>query len=363
MKHFLRRKFSELDPKNQLPFEASKASQSSGELGFGVTVTEKIRFLKKDGSFNVRRKGLAWWQSLHWYDLLITMNWWKFLCFLIFIFISVNALFALLYLQLGSTHFAGIEAEFPLVAQFFEFFFFSVQTFATVGYGRVNPLDFEAGMLSSVESLVGLLMTALATGLLFARFARPTAKIIYSQQAVIAPYQGGRAFELRIVNGRSSALTEVEAQLTVSMLINRNGKTSREFHALGLERSKINFFPLSWTIVHPIQEDSPLHTVKSWEELHEAEVEFMLIIKAYDDSFAQEVYSRHSYIASEIVWGAKYVSMFHPEGKEIVLELDQLDKIEKVALPFPEYEHKSAHYEGFMPDADLHPGVNSPQNP
>src|SRR5437588_7072587 len=181
------------------------------DLGFGSVVSEtrNIRLLNRDGSFNVTRKGLGYWESLSLYHSMLTMGWTKFFSLLLVGYLVVNLLFAGAYIACGPTALSGESG----VQGFLQAFFFSIDTFATIGYGNVAPIGMAANVIVAVESFIGLLALALATGILFARFSRPTAKIIFSRNAVIAPYKNMTAFMFRITNARKNQLIEVEAKV------------------------------------------------------------------------------------------------------------------------------------------------------
>src|ERR1051325_10215417 len=169
------------------------------DLGFGSVVSRESRqrLLNRDGSFNVDRRGLSLLASLSLYHSLLTMRWWKFLSLLTLSYILANVIFATGYVMCGPGALEN-SANFSLGSGFMRAFFFSVETFATIGYGNIAPVGLAANMLMTVESLVGLLGFALATGLIFARFSRPTAEIIFSKSAIIAPYKDATPFEFRI---------------------------------------------------------------------------------------------------------------------------------------------------------------------
>jgi inward rectifier potassium channel len=219
----------------------------------------------------------------------------------------------------------------PNTSQFLQDFFFSVQTLATIGYGRMSPHGLAANILVSIEALVGLLGLALATGLLFSRFSRPSAKIAYSHNAIIAPYRGITALEFRIANERSNEL--IEANATVTLSWNEHdveGKLLRKFYPLTLERSKVVFFPLQWVIVHPIDETSPLYGMTK-EKFDATDAEILILLTAVDETFSQTVHSRSSYKYHEIVWGAKFVDMFQPSDDDMVsIDLRRIHAIEKI---------------------------------
>lgn len=286
------------------------------DLGFGSKVSsQRMRLINRDGSFNVERKGLPFFESLSIYHSLLEMSWLKFNLVVLLSYLIVNTIYALIYMLVGIEHLGGITGK-TVFEQFLDAFFFSGQTITTVGYGVIHPIGFWASSVSLLESMSGLLGFALATGLLYGRFSRPNAKILYSKKAVIAPYRGITAFEFRIANARKNQLINVDALVMVSMKINENGQSVRKFFELLLERNLINFFPLTWTIVHPINEESPLYGV-SLDEFKVSDAEFMILIKAFDETFSQSVHSRSSYSLNEMMWGAKFKNIYVESAKGI----------------------------------------------
>jgi inward rectifier potassium channel len=297
----------------------SNSEDPGRDLGFGAIVARESRqrLLNQDGSFNVVREGLSPLTSLSVYHSLLTITWPRFLGLTAVFYLLSNALFALGYMACGPGALGGLRSDTPQ-GRFVEEFFFSIQTFATIGYGVVYPRSLAANLLVTIESLVGLLGFALATGLLFARFARPTARILFSRQAIIAPYREITAFEFRIANVRSNQLIDVAARVQLSRFL-PDGR--REFIPLSLERSQVVFFPLAWTIVHPIDEKSPLWGVTE-RELLAQEVEFLILLTGTDETFAQVVHTRSSYRAEEVVWGARFTNLFNPPTPDGVLSID-----------------------------------------
>lgn len=293
------------------------------DLGFGSVVSQQSRkrLLNRDGSFNVVREGLSPITSLSLYHALLTITWPRFLGLIILFYLGINGGFAAAYLACGpgalngaTTAITATQAE-----RFLESFFFSVQTFATIGYGVMSPKSLAAHVLVTLESLVGLLGFALATGILFARFSRPSAKILFSDVAIIAPYRGITAFEFRLANARSNELVQVEARVTLSRF--KPGGGGRQFIPLNLERDQVLFFPLAWTIVHPIDETSPLHGMGP-EALAAAGAEFLVFLTAFDETFSQTVQTRSSYVAEDVVWGARFESVFNPQRDDGVVSID-----------------------------------------
>ncbi|MDP9122116.1 MAG: ion channel [Acidobacteriota bacterium] len=302
------------------------------DLGFGSVVASESRqrLLNPDGTFNVKRDGLRAFSSLSLYHDLLSLSWPRFLALVVTAYLAANALFALGYVACGAGAIQGVPAASMGGSEFLRCFFFSVQTFATIGYGHLSPVGLAANLLVTVESLFGLLGFALATGILFSRFSRPTARIIYSSKAIITPYQGSTAFEFRIVNARSNQLVEVEATVLLSWM--QDGKV-RSFQPLRLERQKVIFFPLAWTVVHPIDSDSPLYGITA-EELAARNAEFLVLLTGIDETFSQQVHSRSSYKTEEIAWGAKFGNIWNPPRDGILsIDIGRLHDIVPAQLP------------------------------
>jgi inward rectifier potassium channel len=311
--------------------DAERARAADEDLGFGSRVTEqsRLRLLNRDGSFNVRRVGLSFLESLDLYHSLLTMPWWKFFLVTFANYLVINLLFATIFFALGADALGGIT-ETELTERFLDDFYFSVQTFTTVGYGHLFPRSNTANLLVVLNAFLGSLFFALATGLLFARFSRPTAKIEFSHRALIAPYRDITGFEFRIANQRRSQLIDVSARVLLVLNETVDGTTKRRFHNLSLERERVAFFPLTWTIVHPIDESSPLYG-RTEADLRSAEAEFTVLLTATDDIFAQMVHARTSYLGDEVVWGAKFTDPFVASDDGILrVDLRRLHEYEEV---------------------------------
>jgi inward rectifier potassium channel len=289
----------------------------NADLGLGGAVAEGSaeRFLNRDGSFNVRRHHTGL-QGINLYGELLTVSWGRFFLMMALTYIGLNALFAAFYNALGSS--ALSEMPPPGVGRFLACFFFSVQTFGTIGFGHIYPRSTAADWVVTAEAFVGLLGVALATGILFARFSRPSHRVLFSESAVIAPYQGGRALMFRVMNGHRTQLIDLNAEVTFSTLEqvpevgvpagarpNTGQRRVRRFFPLELERSRVTFFPTSWTIVHPITPGSPL-----WEQdgatMEAGDAELLVVLRATDDASQQSIHARSSYKASEMVWNARF---------------------------------------------------------
>lgn len=303
--------------------------QEPPDLGFGTVVAQESRqrLLNRDGSFNVRRRGLRLGSSLSLYHSLLTTTWTRFMGLVVASYLLCNALFAAAYVLCGPGALVGAGEP-----GFARAFFFSVETFSTIGYGTIGPAGLGANLLVTAEALAGLLWLALATGLLFARFSRPNAKVLFSRSAVIAPYRGGTGFEFRIANARSSQLVEVEAKVLFTRFEEKGGRSVRRFHPLSLERDSVVFLPLAWTIVHPIDETSPLRGLTR-DDLRASDAEFLVLLTGVDETFQQRVHARSSYKWDEVAWGAKFTDILHhPTGREaITIDVGRLDMIEPTA--------------------------------
>lgn len=300
------------------------------DLGFGARVAgeSRQRLLNRDGSFNVARTGLNPLAAFSLYHSLLRMSWPKFFLTVLVGYLIANSLFAGAYLLCGDGALL-VPANLHIGSRFWESFFFSVHTMATIGYGNITPVGIAANLVVTFEALFGLMAFALITGMLFSRFSRPTAKILFSERAIIAPYRGISAFEFRITNGRCNEIIELHATVMFSYLEEAGGKRVRRFHSLMLEREQVTFFNLSWTIVHPIDQASPLFG-KTEQELLAADAEVMILLTGIDETFSQTVHTRSSYKADEIVWKAKFGEIYNlpTQSGRLTIDVRKLHSIE-----------------------------------
>lgn len=278
------------------------------------------------------REGLNPVSSLSLYHWLLTISWPKFLSFIAASYLAVNAVFAFAYLLCGPVALQSGPGSFA-GQPFYRAFFFSVDTFATIGYGNITPVGVIANTLVTIEALLNILGIALATGVIFSRFSRPSARIIYSRHALVAPYRGKTALEFRIANARTSQLIEVQIQVILTKLERVDGTIVRKFYDLPLERQRVVFFTLSWTVVHPIEPASPMWGLAE-RDLRESDAEILILLTGTDETLSQIVHSRSSYKAEEIVWGAKFANMFvRTEADGIIgMNLSRIHDIEAVPL-------------------------------
>ncbi|HUB83227.1 MAG TPA: ion channel [Bryobacteraceae bacterium] len=283
------------------------------------------RVIGDNGQFNVHRRGTTW-RDFHPYLHLVNMSWPRFLLSLFLGYVLLNSLFAGVYFLLGPDQLSGAGAPTEWT-RFLNDFFFSSHTLSTVGYGNIAPKGIAANAVATFEALVGVLGFAVATGLLFGRVSRPSARIGFSENMLVAPYQGGLSLQFRLVNRRSNSLMELEAKVMLMTVQSVDGKLQRSYAMLRLERPQVLFLPLSWTIVHPIDEDSPLWG-KTAEDLTRLQAEVLILVKAYDDTFSQSVLSRHSYRHDEFLWNRRFAPAFFVDDEgDLVLELKKVGEV------------------------------------
>jgi inward rectifier potassium channel len=307
---------------------------NSNDIGFGEKVLNitKRRMINRDGSFNVKRKGFSFIRSRSLYHYAISCTWPKFIFLVVFVNLLTNCIFALIYFLLGKDSFNGMLGE-TFFSRILESFFFSVQTLATIGYGQVNPKSIIANSVVTIESIVGLFMYAVASGLVFARSSRPSAKIIFSNKALISPYNEITGFMFRVVNERQNQILNLEARLLLSLYETEGNINRRKFYELKLERRQVLFFPLHWTIVHPIDKESPLFG-KTEEQLFNTDAEFLVLLSGLDDGFAQTVSAYNSYKLTELVWGAKFTDILEEQTDGLIsIDLNRIHEYSKVQLP------------------------------
>jgi inward rectifier potassium channel len=310
--------------------------KSEENTGFGASSSNSAgRFYNRSSGANVIKKGVTILDRYSWYHTMLAMSRTKFLLLIFSIYIFVNLVFAAIYYIIGIEHLAGVNSG-STMKNFSEVFFFSTQTFTTVGYGRISPTGFLTSAVATFEAFLGLLSFAIATGLFYGRFSRPQAFLKFSHHALISPYKDGIALMFRMSPYKNNILSEAEAKLTAAIQIEENGKRMNKFYPLSLEISKVNSLMLSWTVVHPIDEKSPLYNLNA-DDMKNARMEILVFVKAFDEVFSNTVMSRTSYIADEIIWGAKFKIMYYPseDKTKTILDLDMVNDYEKIDLLQP----------------------------
>lgn len=301
--------------------------RKNNDTGFGSNAEDYGgRFVNKDGSFNLKRTGAAFWKKFSMYHTMIRMPAWEFIGVIVLGYVIINLFFTLCFLVIGTPEFSGVIAD-SSWHKFRELFFFSTETFSTVGYGRVNPIGGLANTFAAADALSGSLFFALVTGLMYGRFSKPRANLSFTEKALITPYRGITGLMFRMVSNKTKlVLTNLEIKVNASLLIEENGNTSYQFFNLPLERTRLDNLALDLTVVHPINEESPIYQM-SLTDMKTADLEIHVLIRAYEDGYASNVLQRTSYTWEEIVFDAKFEKMFHEseDGKTTILQLDKLN--------------------------------------
>lgn len=316
-------------------FKINPKASPEINTGFGINSGDYGgRFINKNGKPNIEKKGIGYFEKISWYHVLLNMSRIKFVSTIVLFYFIINLIFAAIYFFLGPDQF-GVSSNASNFTLFTEAFFFSSQSFTVGGYGRVDPGNLLINAFCAFESFLGLLSLAVVTGLLYGRFSRPKAYIKFSENALLSPFKEGNALMIRIAPFKNTTLTDAEAKLSLGLIIEEEGKKLNKFYQLPLEYDLINSLTLSWTLVHPINESSPLFNF-SEEDFKNAKGEIIVYLKAFDDMFSNTVVSRSSYTFNEIVIGAKFLPIYFSSSlkNKTILSLDKLNSYEKVDLKF-----------------------------
>jgi inward rectifier potassium channel len=277
---------------------------------------QQVRLVSRKGQFSLSIVRLGG-SRLHLADLyhwLLTLSWPKFFILIWLSYTVTNSLFALAYLAGGDC----IANARP--GSFKDAFYFSVQTMATIGYGSMYPRTDYANTVVAIQALFGLWGVAMITGLAFARFSRPTARVMFSRVAVIAPFNGVPTLMYRTANQRSNRILEAQQRATlIRDEVTSDGDYMRRFYDLQLMRSQSPIFALTWTVMHAIDENSPLYKLTP-KDLVEQQSEIVVTLTGLDETVSQTIHARHSFVAAEILWDMRFVDIISrtPEGKRVV---------------------------------------------
>jgi inward rectifier potassium channel len=312
----------------------AKQQQLPNDPGFGIKVGSATgRILKRDGSLNIRRFG-GHDLFADVYHLTIDSTWTRFFLVTVITYVIVNFLFAFAYLAIGVDGILNADTDSTLT-DFSNAVFFSAQTLTTVGYGNLAPKSVAISIVASAEALVGLLMFGLVTGISFARFSRVRPRILFASEAVIAPYREGQnALMIRLVNGRDSVIMDATATIMMVTQDTIKEQRDRRYDNLALTVPSIQSLALNWTLVHVIEESSPLWGATEGH-LHNINIELLVIMRAFDDTVGQTFYARCSYRSEEVLVGHKYVPMFGGgEDGRVELHVDNVGHTEAAPL-FP----------------------------
>jgi inward rectifier potassium channel len=262
-----------------------------------------VKIINREGKFEV--DGLRAWHSYlrDPYHLMLTIPWTGFAGIVSVGYLVINVIFALLYLAGGDC----LEGAKP--GSFFDAFFFSVQTLGSIGYGVISPKTFYANIMVTLEAIASVLVIAVVTGLAFARFSKPNARVIFSNVAVVAPYNGIPTLTFRAANKRRNFI--VEARITVDFSIDevsKEGESTRRFYELPLLRQRTSSFNLAWTVRHPIDENSPLYGFTP-EMLLDGRAIIIVSLVGIDETVAYTINARHNYSVKEIMWNYRFADM------------------------------------------------------
>jgi len=311
-----------------LPKRVNPFSRINNDTGFGSNASDYGgRFINRDGTFNLRKEGKPFWERFSVFHSMLNLPSWKFIVLIVCFFLVINLFYTCIYLLIGTDGFTGMIAS-TQWQKFKEVYFFSTETFTTVGYGRVNPIGDGTNFVASIEAMSGFLSFAVATGLIYGRFSKPKSFLVFSDHAVIAPYQDKTALMFRFVSYKDNhILTNVEIKVNIGMQVEENNKPTFKFFDLHLERSRVDSLPMNWTVVHPIDQDSPI-TGFSMEDMKAADVELYVLVRGFDDVYSASVLKRTSYTYEEIIFNRKFKPMYREsdDGKTTIVELHKLNE-------------------------------------
>ena len=295
--------------------------------GIGTKIDEKVRrMINADGSYNVIKKGSA--KGIRdIFKYLVEISWTWFFTILFVGYIIFNLIFSLIYTYFGPENILGLDSENGSV--FFQTFFFSIQTFTTVGYGTLAPLGIATQIVASIEAFVGFLSFSLATGLLYGRFSRPRSKIKFADNFVFSKYEQGYSFKFKLTNLRDVVLQDVEAKIiTMFNKKNENGQLVRTYYELPITLPKIDIMALTWTLVHKIDEESPFWN-KSKEEIISQHPEFLIFVNGFDEIYSERTRARKSYVVKDILWNKNFATNFKSlENGKLLMDVRDLNNVE-----------------------------------
>jgi len=313
---------------------ANPFSKVNNDTGFGTNADSYGgRFINRDGSFNMRKEGKPFWERFSIYHTMLNMPRWKFISVVVLFYFFINLLYTAVYLLIGANELQGMIGGTSWQV-FKEFFFFSTETFTTVGYGRINPIGDGANLVASIEAMNGFLSFAIATGLFYGRFSKPKCFLTFSDYALVSPFQDKTALIFRFVSYKDyHILTNVEVKVTIGLQLqdSETGKLSYKYFELPLERNFIESMSINFTVVHPIDEKSPLYGF-TWDDIKTADVELYVLVRAFDDTYSTMVLQRTSYTFDEIKFNKKFVMMYREsdDGKTTIVELQKLNDFKDV---------------------------------
>ena len=310
-----------------LPKKINPFSKQNNDTGFASNTNDTGgRFINKDGSYNLVKEGMPFFKRFSLFQDMLNLPLWKFITVIFTFYVAINIFFTFIYLLIGADQLDGlIDGNNWKIAR--EVFYFSTQTLTTVGYGHVNPVGDGANIVAAAEALTGFLSLAIATGLIYGRFSKPKSYLIFSDHALISPFRESKGLMFRFAAFKDKhALTDLEIRVNTGLLLLENDKPVYKYFSLALERTRVESMPLSWTVVHPIDEDSPFHGLTE-EDMKNADVELYVMLRGFDDVFSNFVQQRTSYTFNEILFNRKFIPMYREsdDGKTTILELHKLN--------------------------------------
>lgn len=303
-------------------------SKQNNDTGFASNSNDQLgnRFINKDGTYNLVKEGMPFSKRFSIFNDMLNLPSWKFIVVIFIFFIAINFIFTVMYFFAGQEQFDGLipGTGWKLFRQLY---YFSTQTLTTVGYGHVSPVGDAVNIISGIESLTGFLSLAIATGLIYGRFSKPRSYLVFSDHALVSPYKDGMAIMFRFAAYKDKhALTDLEIKVNTGLLVVENETPSYKYFSLELERTKVESMPMSWTVVHPIDEKSPFYGFTK-EDMKAADVELYVMLRGFDDVFSNYVQQRTSYTFDEIIFNRKFLPMFREseDGRKTILELHKLN--------------------------------------
>jgi inward rectifier potassium channel len=302
------------------------------DLGFGKKMAQTVRgrFVRRDGTPNSHKYGLGSQRAERFYQRAVQAPWPAFLGWTAGALLLINGVFALAYGSLGPDALKGAELL-GVDDPFLRAFSFSVGVFTTTGTGPMYPSGPTANWLMLFEALLGPMILVGIGGLMIARLTRPRMRLRFSESAIVAPYDGGRGLMFRIVNVQPGDLSDVKVRMNLAWFEETTGKREREFHQLALERNSVEFFPLHWTVVHPINDTSPLRGVTP-EAFSAAQPELLIHVSAHEETFSTRVTSRTSYVAEDVRWDVRFADIFVDSADGVVaIDVERLDRTDQLA--------------------------------
>lgn len=302
-------------------------SKQNNDTGFASNSNDLGgRFINKDGSYNLVKEGMPFLKRFSMFQDMLNLPLWKFITVILLFYLTINIIFTFIYLIIGPQQLDGmIGGSYWKIAR--EVFYFSTQTLTTVGYGHIYPVGDAANIVAAIEALTGFLSLAIATGLIYGRFSKPRSYLVFSDRALITPYKEGMGLMFRFAAFKDKhSLTDLEIKVNTGLLLLESETPVYKYFGLTLERTRVESMPMSWTVVHPIDENSPLRDFTE-EDMKTADVELYVMLRGFDDVFSNYVQQRTSYTFNEILFNRKFIPMFREsaDGKTTILELHKLN--------------------------------------